>query len=274
MNRSRLSEYIETNRRFWDEAVAIHAASSFYDVDSFKAGKSTLLPVERDEMGDVTGKTLLHLQCHFGLDTLSWAREGALVTGVDFAPEAIRTAQGLAEELGISAQFVESNIFGLPEVLEGKFDLVFASYGVLNWLPDLREWAAIVANYVKPGGTFYIVDFHPLYNTFWDSPASDQVAIRHGYFGTSDPPPTEESGTYADGAASLTNQRTFEFDHPLGEVVTSLIDAALRIEFLHEFPFTAFQALPDLQKERDGYFHLPAESPKIPLIFSLRATKP
>ena len=269
-----MDEYIETNRRFWDEAVAIHAASSFYDVDSFKAGKSTLLPVERSELGDVNGKTLLHLQCHFGLDTLAWAREGAFVTGVDFAPEAIRTAQGLADELDISARFVESNLYRLPEVLEGEFDVVFSSYGALIWLPDVREWARIVANYVKPGGMFYIVDGHPLFDTLWDSPTSNQIAIRHGYFGTAEPSPSEDDGTYAEKTASLQNRRTFQFEHPLGDIVTSLIDAGLRIEFLHEFPFTAFQAVPDLQKADDGYFHLPEDSPQIPLLFSLRATKP
>ncbi len=274
MDQSRLSEYIETNRRHWDEVVALHAASSFYDVDSFKAGKSTLLPIERSELGDVAGKTLLHLQCHFGLDTLSWAREGATVTGVDFAPEAIRTAQGLAEELGIPARFIESNIFSLPEVLSDEFDIVFTSYGAINWLPDLREWARIVASYVKTGGIFYIIEFHPLFNTIWDSTISDQIAIRHDYFGQSNPAPSEYDGTYADLSAKLENRRTFEFEHPLGDIITSLIKAGLQIEFLHEFPFTAFQAPPGVEKADDGYFHLPSESPKIPLLFSLRATKP
>jgi SAM-dependent methyltransferase len=269
-----MNEYIETNRRHWDEVVAVHAASSFYDVASFKAGRSTLSAVEREEVGGVSGKTMLHLQCHFGLDTLSWAREGAIVTGVDFAPQAIRTARELAAETGIDARFIESNVYDLPRVLDETFDMVFASYGVLCWLPDIREGARIAARYVRPGGVFYIVDGHPLFGTLWDSPGADEIVIRHSYFGPPDPAPAEDEGTYADRTAKLQNRRTYEFDHPLGSIVTALVDSVLRLEFLHEFPFSGYEALPGMQKGDDGYYHLPPGSPQIPFVFSLRGTKP
>ncbi len=187
---------METNRRHWDEAVAHHVASDFYDVASFRAGRSSLLPLERAELGDVRGKTMLHLQCHFGLDTLSWAREGAIVTGVDFSTEAIRTARSLAAELDLDARFIETNVYDLPNVLDGQFDIVFASYGVIAWLPDVETWTRIAASYVAPGGTFYIAEIHPLLNSIWDSTAADDVRMRHSYFG-SDPQLDEEDGTYA-----------------------------------------------------------------------------
>ena len=167
-----MDEYTQANRRHWDEIVPIHAGSEFYDVGSFKAGKSKLKPVELEELGDVRGKTMLHLQCHFGLDTLSWAREGAIVTGADFSGQAIETARALAAETGVEARFVVSDLYALPENLEGQFDIVFTSYGAIYWLPDIRRWAQIAAHFVRPGGTFYIVEFHPFAWVYSSTPAS------------------------------------------------------------------------------------------------------
>ena len=268
-----MNEYIETNRRRWDEVVPFHVASDFYDVAAFKAGRSTLMPVELAELGDVRGKTLLHLQCHFGLDTLSWARAGAIVTGVDFAPQAIATARQLAAELGIAARFVESNLYDLPQNLQGQFDIVFTSYGVLTWLPDLAEWARIAASSVRPGGTFYLIDGHPMGNTFDDSPETLALTPRYPYFTSETPLQFEEQdGSYATNA-KLTNKRTVEFAHDLGEIVTSLIEAGLQIEFLHEFPFAAYQALPGMTKGSDGFWRLPGAESQVPFLFSVRATK-
>ena len=269
-----MNDHIETNRRHWDELVAHHVASPFYDVASFKAGRSTLMPVERNELGDVRGKTLLHLQCHFGMDTLSWARDGAIVTGVDFAPQAISAAQALAEELGIDARFVEANIYDLPGVLSGTFDIVFASYGVLCWLPDFPAWARVAAGFVRPGGTFYLIDGHPMGNTFDDSPGAPPLTLRYPYFASDVPLQfDEQDGSYATDA-TLTNTRTVEFPHDLGEIVTSLIDAGLQIEFLHEFPFASYKALPGMIRGDDGYWRLPGAGSQVPFLFSVRATKP
>ena len=268
-----MDEYIETNRRHWNEIVPFHLASEFYDVASFKAGRSTLMLVERAEVGEVRGKTLLHLQCHFGMDTLCWAREGAIVTGVDFAPRAISTARALAKELGIKARFVEANIYDLPAVLSGQFDVVFASCGVLCWLPDFPAWAHVAAGFVKPGGTFYLIDSHPMGNTFDDSPGAPPLTLRYPYFASDTPLQFEEQdGSYATDA-KLANKRTVEFAHDLGEIITSLIDAGLRIEFLHEFPFAGYKALPGMIKGDDGYWRLPGTESQVPFLFSVKATK-
>jgi len=261
------------NRLNWDERVRIHVASDFYNVAAFRAGATTLLPVEVEEVGEVLGKTLLHLQCHFGLDTLSWAREGALVTGVDFSGAAITTAQTLAQELKIDARFIESNVYGLREALTGTFDVVFASYGVLVWLPDLPEWGRIVASFVRPGGFLYIIDGHPFFHMFADSPSGKDLRLVNRYF-TSEALSYEEDGTYADPNAKLEHKRQYEFQHTLGEIVTSLVDAGLQIEFLHEFPFSAYAALPDMEKGDDGYYRLTEQDGLVPFLFSLKARKP
>ncbi|UCB52608.1 MAG: class I SAM-dependent methyltransferase, partial [Candidatus Zixiibacteriota bacterium] len=150
-----MDKFMKQNLKHWNEVTPIHRKSEFYGVEGFKAGRCTLMPLEREELGDVSGKTLLHLQCHFGLDTLSWARLGARVTGVDFSEKAIDLAKSLSKELGIDADFVHSNIYHLPDVLKGEFDIAYTSHGVLCWLPDLAEWGRIIARFLKPGGTFY-----------------------------------------------------------------------------------------------------------------------
>ena len=156
-----MERFFEANRAHWAEVTPIHVQSAFYDVPAVKAGKGSLQRIEVDELGVVKGKTLLHLMCHFGLDTLSWARAGAVVTGVDFSTEALAVARGLAEELGIPARFIEANVYELPSVLDEQFDVVFTSYGILCWLPDLDSWAKVIARSLRPGGTFYIVEMHP-----------------------------------------------------------------------------------------------------------------
>ncbi|MPZ48950.1 MAG: methyltransferase domain-containing protein [Dehalococcoidia bacterium] len=264
---------MEMNRRFWDEAVPIHVASEFYDVASFKAGKSTLGQVELSEAGEVRGKTLLHLQCHFGMETLSWARAGAIVTGIDFSRPAIETARSLAAELGIDATFVESNIYDLPEKLAGQFDIVFTSLGALCWLPDVPAWAKIAAGFVKPGGIFYILDGHPVGHSLDDEAPAGELRLRYPYFAGT-PVQFDGEGTYADTSAKIENRGTVEFNHNLGEIVTSLIDAGLRIEFLHEFPFCGWEALPGMIKGDDGFYHPPAGSELVPFLFSIRARKP
>ena len=273
----RVNEYVETNRRHWDELVPLHVKSGFYDVDGFKAGRSTLTRLEREEVGKVGGKTLLHLQCHFGLDTLSWAREGAIVTGVDFSPEAVRVARELAGELGIEARFVESDVARLPDALSGEFDIVFTSLGVVSWLPDLQAWAAVIAHFLKPGGAFYILEFHPVQHALEiteDNPDVDELRFRWPYFATGEPLRFDDEGSYADRSAQLTNHTNYIFPHSLGEVVTSLAGAGLRLEFLNEYPFSRMQHFPFMEKRDDGFWHVMKEGVSAPLMFSLRARKP
>src|SRR5512139_2419139 len=156
-----MNEYQQANLALWNEWAEINVKSREYDVAGFLAGKSSLKSIELEELGEVAGKTLLHLQCHFGLDTLSWARRGAAVTGVDFSDKAVGLAQALAREAGLEARFICSDLYALPEVLSGQFDIVYTSYGVLCWLRDLEQWAELIAHFLKPGGVFYIADFHP-----------------------------------------------------------------------------------------------------------------
>jgi 2-polyprenyl-3-methyl-5-hydroxy-6-metoxy-1,4-benzoquinol methylase len=151
------SDSFAANQRLWDAWTAVHAQGEFYDLAGFRKGGVRLRDEEVEAIGDVHGRTLLHLQCHFGIDTLSWARLGALVTGVDFSPAAIRLAREIAADIGIEdARFIESNVYELPDRLEGEFDVVYTSRGVLGWLPDIRNWARVVAHFLAPGGTFFI----------------------------------------------------------------------------------------------------------------------
>ena len=268
-----MDEYTQANRRHWDEIVPIHAGSEFYDVGSFKQGKSRLKPVELEELGDVRGKTMLHLQCHFGLDTLSWAREGAVVTGADFSPQAIETARALAAETGVEARFVVSDLYELPRNLDGQFDIVFTSYGVLCWLPDLARWAEVAAHFVKAGGIFYIVEFHPFAGVFDDEPDVPDLRVRYPYFPSGEPLRFEVDGTYA-ASTKLDRRVTYEWPHPISEVVMALIQAGLRIDFLHEFPFSTYQFVPFMEKTGDYTVRLTKHDGCVPLLFSIKATKP
>ena len=269
-----MERYIEANRAHWNELTPIHERSEFYDVESFKAGRNTLESVELEELGDVSGKTLLHLQCHFGLDTLSWARLGADVTGMDLSDESISLARSLSEELGIDARFVQSNVYDLPKRLEGRFDIVFTSYGVLVWLPDIARWAEVVSHFLKPGGTFYMVEFHPAGNVFDNESRDDHLEVRFPYFNRGEPMEwlPDGSGSYADPEATL-QTATYEWFHGLGEVISSLASAGLRIEHLHEFRYSVYQQLPMMEKGEDGLWRLPDKVDSVPLMYSIKATK-
>ena len=268
-----MDERVEANHKYWDEAVPVHVASAMYDVANFGKGRGRLKPVELEELGDVRGKSLLHLQCHFGLDTLSWAMEGAVVTGVDFSEPAIEAALELAAEHGIEARFVVSDIYDLPERLEGEFDIVFTSYGALNWLPDLERWAKVASHFVKPGGTFYVVEFHPVSMIFDDDPSVTDLRVRYPYFPEFGPVRSEEDGTYADRDAKFENRITYDFLHPTSEVVTALIDVGLRIEFFHEFPFSSDQIFPFTEVVAERIVRLTKHDGSVPLLYSIRATK-
>ncbi|TLN08746.1 class I SAM-dependent methyltransferase, partial [bacterium] len=214
--------------------------------------------------------TLLHLQCHFGHDTLSWARLGAEVTGMDFSPKAIQIARQTAAELQLAARFVCCNLYDLPRQLDESFDVVYTSYGVLTWLPDLRAWARVAARYVKPGGVFYIAEFHPFTMVFDDE--GDSVRQRYPYFNEG-AIVLPVQGSYADRNAEIKEALSYEWSYPLGEVISALIEAGLRIEFVHEFPFTVYNAYPWVEQRADGYYYPKAGIPSLPLMFSIRAVK-
>ena len=266
-------EMIEANRALWNEWTRVHETSEFYDVAAFKAGRETLRPLEIEELGDVAGKSLLHLQCHFGLDTMSWARLGAKATGVDFSEEAISTAQSLSNELGIDARFICSNIYDLPNILDEQFDIVFTSYGVLAWLPDLDKWAQTVAHFVKPGGVFHIAEIHPIESMMEYDAETGELKWEYPYFFQSQPIKSECVHTYAAEDAASGSPVTYEWCHSLGEIVTSLINAGLTIEYLHEFPFCCYQPFPCMTQDENGWWRLPEKYRDLPLLFSIKARK-
>ncbi len=265
---------LAVNRRRWDELVSIHANSRFYDLEGFRRGAVHLHSIEREELGPVRGKRLLHLQCHFGLDTLSWARLGAKVTGVDYSAEAIDFARRLARETRIRARFVESDIYGLPQVLRGRYDIVFTSYGALSWLPDIGRWAHVAVGFLKPGGTLYLVEGHPFSGVFNDEKPSPPLHVLRPYFPGKRPFRFVTPGDYADFSAKVRNLVTYEWGHPLGEIISAVAGAGLHIQALHEFPFAGWRMFPFMRKGKDGWWHLPAGLPNLPLMFSLKAMKP
>jgi SAM-dependent methyltransferase len=268
-----MDDYLNTNQHLWNAWTTLHETSDFYDLPSFKAGKSSLRPIERAELTDVAGRSLLHLQCHFGLDTFSWARKGAIVTGVDFSDRSIALAQSLSSELAIPATFVCSDIDHLPDVLSGQFEIVFSSYGVLPWLRDLRRWAEVIAHFLAPSGIFYLVDDHPFMRTLRTN-ESGELTVANPYFFSNEPSRIEARGSYAAPGDEQTPLREwYIWNHSLGEVLAALIGAGLRIEFLHEFPFAMRAKFPGMERGDDGVWRL-SRPPEFPLLFSLQARKP
>jgi SAM-dependent methyltransferase len=264
---------VQANRALWEKWTPFHVDSDFYHVDTFKAGDNRLRDYEIAEVGEVAGKDLLHLQCHFGLDTLSWARLGANVTGIDYSEAGIAEARKLAQEVGLEARFVSSNVYDLPAHLDGDFDIVYTSRGVLGWLPDLQPWADVIAHFLRPGGIFYITELHPVANIFNDSDGATELEVKYDYFAT-EPLSFPVVGTYADREADVDHDFEYGWDHSMGEIITSLVASGLHIEFLHELPFLDWPA-PFLVPDEEGRYVLPeSQKGRIPLMFSLRATKP
>ena len=266
---------IALNRANWNERTRAHAASGFYDVAGFKAGQITLNRFERASVGDVRRKSLLHLQCHFGLDTLSWARLGAKATGIDISDDAIVLARQLNDEVGLDAAFLRSDIYDLPERLDGEFDIVYTAMGVLAWLPDLDAWAEVVARYLKPGGLFYILEIHPASQVFDDETTVDSqrdLHVRYRYF------PDPAGMAFPGGVPSYAGDATIEtpcheWQHSIAEILTALLRAGLRLTSFAERPVTLYQQFPGMTRGHDGLWRLPFDGAFIPLIFELTATK-
>jgi len=260
------------NRRKWDEAVPLHVASPSYDVPSFRRGRSTLRSLEREAVGPVRGRSLLHLQCHFGLDTLSWARAGATVTGVDFSAAAIRAARRLARETRIPATFVQSNVYDLPKVLTGSFDVVYTAKGAVCWLPDLVPWAQVVSHFLKPGGRFYLLEDHPVADVYPNESYVTRLELKYPYFGGR-PQRDVSDGTYAAQEAKMTHRISYSWVHPVSETLNALIRAGLTIEEVREFPYSYWPKFPFARRGRDGWYHLLEGDGTVPLMWSVLARK-
>jgi len=257
------------NLRHWDEVAPVHGRA--YDTSTLLSGGHSLDPVQVGELGDIRGKRLLHLQCHIGTDTLSLARLGAVVTGVDFSGKSLEIARDLSVRTGLPARFIESPLFDLPGVLDETFDVVYTSIGVLCWNSDIDMWGRLVARYLAPGGTFYIMESHPFLDVFDDE--ADGLQVRNPYFPSGPVEWPADFPDYADGSY-LTKNPTLEFQWPLSRIAGSLIDAGLSIRFLHEFDFIHWKALPSMEEGDDGMWRLPGNLARIPLLFSMKADKP
>ena len=258
----------ELNREMWNERVPRHFRSPNYDLPGFKAGALSLRAHEIADLGDVRGKALVHLQCHFGKDTLSWARLGANVTGVDFSEPATRAAIELAREIGVDGRFVTSDVYDAPEALAGRtFDIVYTGVGALCWLPDMTRWAKVVFELLRPGGELYLYEFHPFK---WIFGETDRPEILDAYF---TPPEGLRLGgvTYAD--ATPTPTQTIQWNHPLGEVVTALAAACLQVRELRELDADVLPQWPMMIRGQDRLYRMPPGMPSLPLMYVLRASR-
>lgn len=260
-------KYLAANRVSWDKRTPIHAASRFYDVEGFKTGKSSLNFIEVEELGPVKGQSLLHLQCHFGMDSLSWARMGARVTGIDFSEKSIQMAKELGLEENIHAEFHCCDVYDVPMILDNRqFDIVFTSYGAINWLPDIDRWAQVAAQSTKRGGTFYMVEFHPLLRTL-----DEDGFLKYSYFHREEPYEDPE-GTYTDGG-DLFSSKSYDWQHSMSDVVNALIGAGFRIELVNEFPFSVYNCFPGMIEIEPGKWVFENVGATIPYLFSVRARR-
>lgn len=260
--------WFKDNRELWNRRTPIHLQSDFYDVAGFRSGKSSLCGIELAEMGDVAGRSLLHLQCHFGQDTLSLARLGAVVTGVDFSAASIDAARELATTLHLPATFLCHNVYDLPNEVEDDFDIVFSSFGVLGWLPDLDRWASVVRHHLKPGGIFYLLEFHPFYSQF-----NEAGLIQYSYFPGNGPEEDICTETYTDGN-SHPPQREYWWNHPLSQVVNAIRGQQLQIELFHEFPYSVYKLGDAMQEIEPGKWVHQDLGERIPYMMSLKARRP
>ncbi len=260
-------DYLETNRAAWDVRTAQHLDSEFYDVPGWLAGATSLKEIELDLLGEVDGERILHLQCHFGQDTLSLARLGAEVTGLDLSPAAIAAARELAKRAELRAKFVCGDVYAAPELLTGEFDTVFTSYGTTGWLPDLRAWAEVVAGRLRPGGRFVFVEFHPVSQMY----GAGFTEVKYSYFGGA--ASVEVEGTYTDVVEELP-MATVWWDHSLAEVIGGLLEAGLTLERFAEYDYSPY----NLYGERGvsvgaGRFAVSGLEGRVPLCYSLVCRK-
>lgn len=254
-------DYKAINKKAWDKRTQVHIESKFYDVDAFLSGDSTLNAVELDQVGDVQGKSLLHLQCHFGQDTLSWARLGANVTGVDLSSASIEQANKMANKIGVEAEFICADIYSFGESNRKQYDIVYTSYGVLCWLPDLDLWAKTVALSLKKGGQFNLVEFHPF----------NDLLSGYSYFPTKTPD-VEDEGTYTENCTGE-KSKMITWAHSLSEVTQSLIDAGLTISEFQEYPFSPYNCFEGLEIVDGKGYHLLFKGQQTPILYSIKAHK-
>lgn len=262
-----MDNYLDINRHSWNKVVDAHVASPLYDMETFLAGKSSLNDIELQLLGDVSGKRILHLQCHFGQDSISLARMGAYVTGVDFSDKAIEKAKALATELQVSASFVCCDIYSLAEHIHTPFDIVFTSYGTIGWLPDLDKWAALISKFLKKDGKFVFAEFHPVVWMF----DNDFQQVAYPYAKAASIVETE-TGTYADRNVDIERQ-TITWNHGIAEVLTALLQAGLQINAFEEYDYSPYNCFRHTEEFAPGKFRIRHLGNKIPMVYALSAVK-
>lgn len=262
-----MENYLEINKNSWNAKVEPHLKSDFYFVDEFLKGRSSLNSIELDLLGDVKGKNILHLQCHFGQDSISLSRLGAKVTGIDLSDKAINAAKDLAQQCGMDTQFICSDVYNLPNVLDEKFDIVFTSYGTIGWLPDLDKWASVINHFLKPNGTFIMAEFHPVVWMFDD----DFKEVAYNYFNEKPIVETYE-GTYANPSADIVQEYVM-WNHSLSEVIQNLIKNNLAIEDFREFDWSPYPSFKHVEAFEKGKWRITQFGNKIPMVYALAAQK-
>ena len=269
-----MTDHVETNRRNWDERAAIHARDTTgdYMLDRFRAGEDALHSIEATELGDISGKRVLHLQCHIGRDTLCLVRRGATVTGLDFSSAALDVARRLSDETGLKADFVEGTVDRAPDLTPGPFDLVFTTWGTICWLPDMKRWARTIASVLAPGEELYFADAHPGF-MLMEEVAGKLVPTYDFQTPAERPLRFSNETTYTGDTTIMSNQSTREWIHSLSSVLGSLIDAGLAITMFREHEVLPWRGLPGLVPASERMWRLPDGLPRMPLSYSLRARK-
>ena len=260
-----MENYLDINRNLWNAKVDSHVKSDFYFVKEFLQGRTSLNSIELKLLGDIKGKKILHLQCHFGQDSISLSRLGAKVTGIDLSDKAIEAAKNLAKQCGTDTEFIISDVYDLPNVLDQEFDIVYTTYGTIGWLPDLEKWAEVISHFLKPGGQLIFVEFHPVVWMY----DNDFASVKYSYFNEETIIETNE-GTYADKTADLANVEV-SWNHSLSEVLTSLLTKNLVLQKFQEYnwsPYPCFQHIEEIEK---GKYQIPQFGNKIPLVYSIIA---
>lgn len=262
-----MENYLDINRKLWNAKVESHLKSDFYFVDEFIKGRTSLNSIELELLGDIKDKKILHLQCHFGQDSISLSRLGAKVTGVDLSDEAISAANNLGKKCDTDTEFIVSDVYELPNILDQKFDIVYTTYGTIGWLPDLKKWAKVISTFLKPGGKLIFVEFHPFIWMFND----DFTEIQYDYF-QGEPIVETLEGTYADQSAKISLQEV-GWNHEISDVIQSLIDENLEIKNMQEYNYSPYSCFKNMIEIEKGKYQIPQFGAKVPYVYSLVAQK-
>lgn len=260
-------DYLNINRKLWNDKTSVHYQSDFYDVKSFIKGKDSLNPIEIELLGDISGKSILHLQCHFGMDSISLARRGGMVTGIDLSDQSIKQAKDLNERSGTKVDFILSDVYSLPQNLNKQFDIIFTSYGTVGWLPDMDKWAGVIQHFLKPGGKFIMVEFHPVVWIFDDN--FKEIIYKYSDI---DPIIEDLEGTYANREADIKN-RSVSWNHGLGTVLNALLKKGLTIDSFQEYDYSPYNCFNNTIEVDEGKYQIKGLEGKIPMLYSLTIRK-